>query len=750
MTIVYGKFITIMIMMMIMSTSTQRTAQWQLHVIAIACCVAAVECSSDFAGFGDSSVPPPLSLSAPELGSGDPWVTSPLRNAVSSTELLHEQAMERFYRAVAAEEAEKASQRKVIDQPAIPLEAGEFSRKAHTRTLELAPKQELKWHKGKQIKLQENWVSAGTATHVAGDSSRTEMSLKSTLGGKEPVRRYAKEGDYEEEYEEEEDVEEEEGEEEEEEEEEEERGGQLERIGIKTVAEYRDAERRSIIGRGKNEEKVRGEEKEAKKEDKMKLQEVDEEEQVEEDIFEEFCENEELKEEESLGEESSEFDEEEDLYKSMEAEESPHRSSSLAATLPVERFAEQEDDTYHPRIMVALPRVSERQHSTHPKASPSILKHNIRFQEDFEGRVHRKHEMPLRELERSPPRSFRESLPKELKPSFTPDIRSRSVSPFEPQHLEQSHALSQEADIRRKEFVRWEDDKVSMSAEAVPSVQRPVLSKVGSRISAPKPNGHIAAAVVSTTESTGNTAKPHVAPEAARQKRMLSRKASLEEDTEASRAVADYYGDIIRDHARPKRTVRQFLNTTEMKAAARVSQQEDTCLSAPEPVTTRKSDEGPDQEAECSVETPTVTVIQRPRTSRSKSRISEVNVIRQASKDRSRLPSTERFSGKLSQQIPELARGSSPEWTQPEEPREELRPASTNLDTHLQGNYKKWRSVFSYLADVAMFCVACWLYAFKDERLAVPVLVLMVFRQLQQAVKRKLPKLPQLPWKRSS
>ena len=85
-----------------MSTQTQ-TTKWRSQ-----CSVTDVDCSSDFAVFGDGGVPPPLSLSSPELGCGEPWVISPLRNAVSSTELLHEQAMARFYLAVAAEEAEMA------------------------------------------------------------------------------------------------------------------------------------------------------------------------------------------------------------------------------------------------------------------------------------------------------------------------------------------------------------------------------------------------------------------------------------------------------------------------------------------------------------------------------------------------------------------------------------------------------------------------------------------------------------------
>ncbi|XP_072930725.1 uncharacterized protein MnM [Epargyreus clarus] len=52
----------------------------------------------------DALSPPPISLSAPELSSRCVMPFKALRNAVSSTELLHEQAMARFYKAVAMKE----------------------------------------------------------------------------------------------------------------------------------------------------------------------------------------------------------------------------------------------------------------------------------------------------------------------------------------------------------------------------------------------------------------------------------------------------------------------------------------------------------------------------------------------------------------------------------------------------------------------------------------------------------------------
>ncbi|CAG9781719.1 unnamed protein product [Diatraea saccharalis] len=56
----------------------------------------------------DALSPPPLSLSAPELSARCVLPFRALRNAVSSTELLHEAAMARFYKAVAMEQAQNA------------------------------------------------------------------------------------------------------------------------------------------------------------------------------------------------------------------------------------------------------------------------------------------------------------------------------------------------------------------------------------------------------------------------------------------------------------------------------------------------------------------------------------------------------------------------------------------------------------------------------------------------------------------
>jgi hypothetical protein len=467
-------------------------------------------------------------------------------------------------------------------------------------------------------------------------------------------------------------------------------------------------------------------------------------------------------------------------------------------------------------------------------------------------------------------------------PSFISDRRSRSPSSLlEPQSPELPQPVKQQVYIT-EEF-RIQDDKTSVPSETAPFLYQRASSATENRISPTKPNSHIATPIISATERTIHTAALAAsAAEVSKKKPMLTRKSSIEDDTEASRAVADYYGDIIRDHARPKKPIRQYLNTEEMKAAASISQNQGGNLPTPTFQASRTPEAEPEFElsAEEQVATaeqsaharytvpvtaeqsardrynapataekntydryiaptkksaydryttpvtaeqsahdrynapvtaeqsphnrysvpvtaekniydrytaPTTTKkgaidrytgpdtaeqyiyggyaspvteeqraydrctppVQQPPTRRRKSRTPDLVRSRQSSKDRSRVPSAERFPAELPRHFPDLEHRFSADRKKPEEP-ENYRPVFLKPDEQLQLAKRKWRSVVGYLTDLAMFLVACWLYAFKDERLAIPVLVLMVYRQLQKAIKRRLPKLPPLPWKRSS
>lgn len=50
------------------------------------------------------------------------------------------------------------------------------------------------------------------------------------------------------------------------------------------------------------------------------------------------------------------------------------------------------------------------------------------------------------------------------------------------------------------------------------------------------------------------------------------------------------------------------------------------------------------------------------------------------------------------------------------------------------------RSKLAYTTDLVMFLLACWFYLFRDARLAIPILVLMVYRRVRNAITQKLQK----------
>lgn len=53
---------------------------------------------------------------------------------------------------------------------------------------------------------------------------------------------------------------------------------------------------------------------------------------------------------------------------------------------------------------------------------------------------------------------------------------------------------------------------------------------------------------------------------------------------------------------------------------------------------------------------------------------------------------------------------------------------------------KKVKSTMVYFTDISMLIAACWVYVFKDARLVLPILALLVYRQASKALKNKIPK----------
>ncbi|XP_050518691.1 titin-like isoform X2 [Diabrotica virgifera virgifera] len=109
----------------------------------------------------EDSIPPPMSLSAPELGIEAPMFT-PIKTSASSTELLHERAMNRLYEAAKAEEQELERRRKSIEMRGLNIEIPKIQINSKDRH-DKSGKDKLELERVNSIKRR---LSGGTAQHL--------------------------------------------------------------------------------------------------------------------------------------------------------------------------------------------------------------------------------------------------------------------------------------------------------------------------------------------------------------------------------------------------------------------------------------------------------------------------------------------------------------------------------------------------------------------------------------------------------
>lgn len=73
-------------------------------------------------------------------------------------------------------------------------------------------------------------------------------------------------------------------------------------------------------------------------------------------------------------------------------------------------------------------------------------------------------------------------------------------------------------------------------------------------------------------------------------------------------------------------------------------------------------------------------------------------------------------------------------------PLNDSEPRSQTPEELMEEAEVKVKSTMNYVMDLALFVVACWVYIFKDAWMAVPILSLMVGRQVSSTLKDKFPK----------
>ncbi|XP_072400077.1 uncharacterized protein MnM isoform X1 [Diabrotica undecimpunctata] len=109
----------------------------------------------------EDSMPPPMSLSAPELGIEAPMF-NPIKTSASSTELLHERAMNRLYEAAKAEEQELERRRKSIEMRGLNIEIPKIQINSKDRNDKLG-QDKLELERVNSIKRR---LSGGTTQHL--------------------------------------------------------------------------------------------------------------------------------------------------------------------------------------------------------------------------------------------------------------------------------------------------------------------------------------------------------------------------------------------------------------------------------------------------------------------------------------------------------------------------------------------------------------------------------------------------------
>lgn len=282
------------------------------------------------------------------------------------------------------------------------------------------------------------------------------------------------------------------------------------------------------------------------------------------------------------------------------------------------------------------------------------------------------------------------------------------------------------------------------------------------------------------------------AAEIARKRRMQVRQASLEEEAALRSAVSSHYGELISDLSRTRKPRTLYLNTDELKAAV-YSQGEESnekilandseaykVITKLEPYCEQSHiDEEAIYKKESQIYiTTSVGEIQDEETFINSEKFSLNNLSDQKTekKENEKVEIEEMFYSEEPSAIQQKENReinvseTEKQWEQRfkklREEQEAWQKKRDKEEARLQRLHREIvygtpslapppeqvqravRSWLEYICDLALFLVACWLYLFKDEKLAIPVLLLMIYRQLKEAIHKRIPRMPQLPWRR--
>uniref|UniRef100_A0A1B6KCG7 DEK-C domain-containing protein n=1 Tax=Graphocephala atropunctata TaxID=36148 RepID=A0A1B6KCG7_9HEMI len=229
------------------------------------------------------------------------------------------------------------------------------------------------------------------------------------------------------------------------------------------------------------------------------------------------------------------------------------------------------------------------------------------------------------------------------------------------------------------------------------------------------------------------------------------RTGSLGDEADATMVVVSHYSDIVAEYGKGRRPPRKlYLNYEALKAAAEEEEENtpppEIVVNEPELELEPEPEPEPEPDPEPEPETPTPTIEVEPPPKVTIREISPETHVEEHLNTRlkpiSDTPKKKSSSKKRSPSPRKPKPSSVPisviEESLPEKT-EYIRTPSPELPPRLYTQTeKKVHSYFDFLMDISLFILACWLYVFKDERLSIPVLCLMIYRQANEAFQRKM------------
>ncbi|KAG8337143.1 hypothetical protein J6590_031121 [Homalodisca vitripennis] len=665
-------------------------------------------------------IAPPMSLSAPELGNGDPPELPPVRSAFSSTELLHERAMARFYQDMAREEAESSLQRKNSLQ-----RRRSFERRSPPRPKDVPDTAGSLQDIPTSVKTFENTAKRKDTLSPATPSKPSVPELLETSTSQ---RGYSDKKTF-------------------------------SRDSMDSMLSVEDPHRKSMLVQQASEEDMEYEDSSFDEDEEDYNEE--EEEHITDEIVDEEVE-EELEEEEEEDEEEFSYDEKRGSLYTSESEEESRYSYSM------------EEDTYHPSainkkynedtlisayegrgplILGSGSIVSQSVQST-PFQIPTsrseiklkpILKQPtadnkfpIKSNETSEYDQSLKVDNEIPKIRTSPEKRFEPNF-SAMMPKPILKVRENSQEPnsplvqrrgvpiagveqeinLEPNKTNLDEGSDYETGAKKKQ-VRIEEP------EDVTARESPVIEKVG-----------VPEEFLPTNKTQVSTDEP-----------VRERTGSLGDEGDATMVLVSHYSDIVAEYGRGRRPPKKlYLNYEALKAAA--EEEEESAPDVPEVVVNEPEPEPeyePEPEPEPEPPAPMTEVEQALEEIKTENYLeayvedrSEIKLepVSDTPKKKSPLPAKKRSASPRKPKPPPIP--PSVVQDSPPEKIDYIRTPSPELPPRLYTpTEKKVHSYFDFLMDISLFILACWLYIFKDERLSIPVLCLMIYRQANEAFQRKM------------